>query len=58
MTNVSSAGDELQLFPLAPLAPGHYVVQLSGDASQGQPVIAGSGGLLLGEDALHPNGGQ
>jgi methionine-rich copper-binding protein CopC len=55
MTNVSSTGDELQLFPEAPLAPGHYVVQLSGDASQGQ-VIDGLDGLPLGEDALHPNG--
>ena len=56
MTNVSTAGDELQLFPLAPLAPGHYVVQLSGDSSQGQPAIAGLNGLPLGEDAQHPDG--
>ena len=38
--NFSTTADELQLFPLAPLAPGNYVVQLAGDASQGQPVLA------------------
>ena len=55
-TNLSASGDELQLFPSAPLAPGRYVVQLSGDSSQGQPALAGLDGLPLGEDAQHPTG--
>ncbi len=54
--NFSAAADELQLFPLAPLAPGRYVVQLSGDSSGGQAVLADPSGLPLGEDAQHPAG--
>ena len=54
--NVSAADDELQLFPLAPLGPGQYVVQLSGDSSGGQSVLAGPDGTPLGEDAQHPDG--
>jgi methionine-rich copper-binding protein CopC len=54
--NFSSTADELQLFPLAPLAPGRYLVQLSGDSSGGQPVLADPNGVPLGEDGGHPAG--
>jgi methionine-rich copper-binding protein CopC len=54
--NFSSAADELQLFPLAPLAPGDYVVRLAGDSSTGQSVVADPNGVPLGEDAAHPGG--
>ena len=35
--NFSATANELQLFPLAPLEPGNYVIQLTGDSSTGQP---------------------
>lgn len=54
--NYSSTAGELQLFPLAPLAPGDYVVRLAGDDSAGQPVLADPNGVPLGEDAAHPAG--
>ena len=54
--NFSASADELQLFPLAPLAPGEYTVWLAGDSSTGQPVLADPNGLPLGEDAAHPAG--
>jgi methionine-rich copper-binding protein CopC len=56
--NFSSAANELQLFPLSPLAPGRYLVQLSGDSSGGQSVLASPGDvpLPLGQDAGHPAG--
>jgi methionine-rich copper-binding protein CopC len=54
--NFSAAADELQLFPLAPLAPGTYVVQLAGNSSGGQAVLASPAGVPLGEDAQHPAG--
>ena len=54
--NFSATADELQLFPTAPLEPGNYVVQLSGDSSTGQPVLTDPDGVPLGEDAQHPSG--
>ena len=54
--NSSTAADELQLFPEAPLEPGNYEVQLAGDATGGQPVLASPAGVPLGEDAQHPDG--
>ncbi len=54
--NFSAAADELQLFPLAPLGPGNYVVQLSGDSSTDPAVLADPDGIPLGEDAQHPAG--
>ncbi len=54
--NFSAAADELQLFPVAPLAPGNYVVQLSGNSSTAQPVLADPNGIPLGEDAQQPAG--
>ena len=51
-----STADELQLFPLAPLAPGNYTIWLAGDSSTGQPVLADPNGLPLGEDSAHPAG--
>ena len=54
--NFSSSADELQLFPLAPLAPGDYTVRLAGDSSMDEPVLADPNGVPLGEDAAHPAG--
>jgi methionine-rich copper-binding protein CopC len=54
--NFSTTAAELQLFPLAPLGPGNYVIQLTGDSSTGQPVLADPDGVPLGEDAGHPSG--
>ena len=54
--NFSSTADKLQLFPLAPLAPGNYTIWLAGDASTGQPVLTDPNGLPLGEDTAHPAG--
>jgi hypothetical protein len=57
--NFSSAVNELQILPQAPLAPGYYKVILGGnsDTSPGQPVLAApSGGLPLGSDTAHPDG--
>jgi methionine-rich copper-binding protein CopC len=54
--NFSAAADELQLFPLAPLEPGVYVLRLAGNSSGGQTVLADPNGLPLGEDAEHPAG--
>jgi methionine-rich copper-binding protein CopC len=54
--NFSTAIDELQLFPASPLAPGHYVVTLLGDASAHDTVIASSAGTPLGADSTHSTG--
>jgi len=54
--NFSSTANELQLFPLAPLAPGNYSVSLAGDSSAGQAVLADPNGVPLGEDGAHPAG--
>ena len=54
--NFSTAANELQLFPLAPLEPGSYVIELTGDSSKGRPVLADPDGVTLGEDAAHPAG--
>jgi methionine-rich copper-binding protein CopC len=54
--NFSSAADELQLFPLAPLAPGNYVVWLAGDSRTDQAVLTDASGVPFGEDAAHPAG--
>jgi methionine-rich copper-binding protein CopC len=54
--NFSATTDELQLFPLAPLAPGNYVVWLAGDSSTDQAVLADPNGVPLGEDSAHPAG--
>jgi methionine-rich copper-binding protein CopC len=54
--NFSPSADELQLFPLAPLAPGHYTVRLAGDSSTDESVLAGPGWAALGADAAHPAG--
>jgi methionine-rich copper-binding protein CopC len=54
--NFSAAANELQLFPLAPLEPGHYRVQLAGDADAGQAVLAAPDGVPLGRDGQHPAG--
>jgi methionine-rich copper-binding protein CopC len=54
--NFSATANELQLFPVAPLAPGHYTVMLAGDSSTGQAVLASPDGVPLGEDAAHPMG--
>jgi len=54
--NFSTTADELQLFPLAPLEPGNYVVQLTGDSSTGQLVLTDPNGIPLGEDGAHPAG--
>jgi methionine-rich copper-binding protein CopC len=54
--NYSSTADELQLFPLAPLAPGSYTIWLAGNLSMDQSVLADPNGLPLGEDAAHPAG--
>jgi methionine-rich copper-binding protein CopC len=55
-TNVSTPGDELQLFPAAPLAPGQYVVQLSGNSLQDPAVLADPNDVPLGEDVRNPEG--
>jgi methionine-rich copper-binding protein CopC len=54
--NFSSAADELQLFPVAALAPGNYSVKLAGDSSTGQAVLANFDSVPLGEDGTHPSG--
>ncbi len=54
--NFSAAADELQLFPLAPLGPGNYVVQLSGNSSTDSAVMADPDGVPLGESAQQPAG--
>ena len=54
--NLSTAGDELQLFPTAAVAPGDYEVFLAGDGSTGLPVLAALDGSPLGQDAAHPFG--
>jgi methionine-rich copper-binding protein CopC len=54
--NFSSAADELQLFPVAALAPGNYLVKLAGDSSTGQAVLANFDSVPLGEDGTHPSG--
>lgn len=54
--NYAYAANELQLFPMAPLAPGHYTVFLGGDASLGNPVITDASGIPLGTDVEHPFG--
>lgn len=52
----ASADGELQLFPLAPLAPGHYRVVLAGEAAEGRPVLADLDGVPLGTSPDHPAG--
>jgi hypothetical protein len=57
--NFSSAANELQISPQAPLAPGYYKVTLAGDSdtSAGQPVLAApDAGPALGTDSAHPDG--
>ncbi len=54
--NFSTAANELQVFPLAPLAPGDYTVSLAGNSGTGQAVLANPDGVPLGEDAAHPAG--
>jgi methionine-rich copper-binding protein CopC len=54
--NFSSAADELQLFPLAPLSPGNYAVRLAGNSSVNQTVLADPNGIPFGEDAAHQAG--
>jgi methionine-rich copper-binding protein CopC len=54
--NFSATADELQLFPLAPLAPGKYVIWLSGDSSSGQAVLTDPNGVPLGENSAHRAG--
>jgi methionine-rich copper-binding protein CopC len=54
--NFSAAADELQLFPLAPLGPGNYVVQLSGNSSTDPAVLSDPNGVPLGESAQQPAG--
>jgi methionine-rich copper-binding protein CopC len=54
--NFSDTADELQLFPLAPLEPGNYVVWLAGNSSTNPAVLADPNGVPLGEDAAHPGG--
>jgi len=54
--NFSPTANELQLFPVAPLAPGNYSVNLAGDSSAGQAVLADPNGVPLGEDGAHPGG--
>jgi methionine-rich copper-binding protein CopC len=51
--NFSATANELQLFPLAPLAPGNYVVGFAGDSSTDQAVLADPIGVPLGEDSAH-----
>jgi hypothetical protein len=52
----SDAATELQLTPAAPLAPGHYRLQLAGDSDANFDVVAGPDGTPLGADDLHPSG--
>ncbi len=54
--NFSTAADELQLFPLSPLAPGQYTVELAGNSSGGELVLASPNGVPLGENGAHPAG--
>jgi methionine-rich copper-binding protein CopC len=54
--NFSTAADELQLFPLGPLAPGYYTIELTGSSSGGAAVLASPSGVPLGEDSATPAG--
>jgi methionine-rich copper-binding protein CopC len=54
--NFSAAADELQLFPLAPLEPGNYVVWLAGNSNTNPVVLADPNGVSLGENDAHPAG--
>jgi hypothetical protein len=54
--NFTPEASELQLTPMAALAPGYYQVFLAGDKSNGQPVIADLNETPLGQNADHPNG--
>ncbi len=54
--NFSPTANELQLFPVAPLAPGNYTVSLTGYCSAGQTVLTTPDGVPLGEDAARPAG--
>jgi hypothetical protein len=54
--NFSSAANELQVAPAAPLASGFYKVVLAGDSSTGQQVLADLKGTPLGKNSKHPTG--
>ncbi len=54
--NFSTAADELQLFPGAPMSPGNYVVSLAGNSSEDPSVLADPDGIPLGEDVQNAAG--
>jgi hypothetical protein len=54
--NFSSAVNELQLTPMAPLQPGYYQVFLAGDSTLSPTVLRDLDGSPLGFDSLHPDG--
>ena len=54
--NFSSADNELQLMPGAPLGPGFYEVVLAGNADVNFDTLYDASGIPLGSDAAHPDG--
>jgi hypothetical protein len=54
--NFSTADNELQLMPGAPLGPGYYEVVLAGNLDVNLDTINDLNGIPLGSDAAHPDG--
>ena len=54
--NFSTADNELQLMPGAPLGPGYYEVVLAGNMDVNVDTISDLNGLPLGSDSANPDG--
>ena len=54
--NLSTSGQELQLFPAAALRPGYYEVVLAGDTGSSPAVLTNLSGVPIGTDDAHPTG--
>ncbi len=54
--NFSSAANELQIVPAAPLAAGIYQLFLAGNSTGGNAVLADLNGVPLGTNRQNPNG--
>jgi hypothetical protein len=55
-SNLNPAGNELQLFPAAPLRMGYYELVLAGSRQPGRNTLRGADGLSLGQSPDHTAG--